>query len=126
MKRTIFEPDTGVEAQLKQLQQITGEDSSWLINTILSPTLTQMIDDGDTCVLSHFIGLLEFETKEDAMVVIKNYEAFVHRLREGGDRCYHPDAKPARTKQGQWEILFKSTLPSNHPLYMEDLDAKYQ
>jgi hypothetical protein len=118
--------DKDVANQLQYLHAITGEDISSLVNTILSPTLTQMIDDGDTGILSHFIGLLEFETKEEAMVVIKNYEAFVQRLREGGDQCYHPDAKPARTKQGQWEILFKSTLPSNHPLYMEDLDSKYQ
>jgi hypothetical protein len=85
-----------------------------------------MIDEGDTGILSHFIRLLEFETKEDAMVVVRNYEAFVQQLRDAGDYCYHDDAKPARTKQGQWEILFKSTLPSSHPLYMEDLDTKYQ
>jgi hypothetical protein len=104
--------DTDVAAQLRALHAITGEDVSCLANTILSSTLTQ-IDEGDTCVLSHFIRSQEFETKEHAMVVVKNYEAFVQNLKDGGCHCYHDDAKPARTKQGQWEILFKSTHPFN-------------
>jgi hypothetical protein len=116
--------DKEVATHLQLLHEITGEDVSWLANEILSSPLSQ-IGDGDTCALSHFIGLQEFETKEDAMVVVRNYETFLQKLRDDGDRCYHPDAKPARTKQGQWQILFKSTLPSSHPLYMEDLDSKY-
>ena len=118
--------DKDVADQLRAYNAITGEDISSIVNTILSPTLTQMIDEGDTGILSHFIRLQEFETKEDAMVVVQNYESFVQKLKDAGDRCYHDDAKPARTKQGQWEILFKSTVPSSHPLYMEDLDTKYQ
>jgi len=82
---------------------------SELVNVLLDWPLTQIVDDHDSGLLQ---PVLQYDTKEEALNVIARYESFVS---EDGSGVYHSDAKPARTREGNWRILFKSIDPWDEP-----------
>jgi len=100
------EPDLG--EHLEKLCRITNLGAGEIISLILEPPLRQIIEDHDTGLLQDFIHPLVFDTKEEALAVIDGYERFIS---ESDNCCYDHDAKPARTRDGQWRILFRSTHP---------------
>jgi hypothetical protein len=108
---TTFDLEPDVADHLEKLCQITNLGSSELINLLLESPLRQTIGDGDTDLLQYCIQSSTYRDKEDALSIIARYESFVSELKYAGDTCYHPDAKPKRTREGDWEILFKSTHP---------------
>jgi hypothetical protein len=79
--------------------------------------LRQIIEDKDAQFLECCIRPFLYETEEEALAVIAGYERFVS---ENEDACYVADAKPARTRDSSWKILFKSI----HPWDAEE--ARYQ
>jgi hypothetical protein len=117
---TTFDLEPHIAEHLEKLCRITKVGSSELINLLLESPLEQVFGLGDTSFLQAYIQPFVHETKEEALAVISGYEAFVTELRDAGDTCYTADAKPARTRDGHWEILFKST----HPWDAEE--ARYQ
>lgn len=106
-----FSPEPEVAARLEKLCQVTNLELDELLNTILDSPLRQIIEDGDTGLLQAFIKPYRYLDKEDALAVIQNYERFVAELKASGDTCFDDDAKPARTSDGYWRVLFKSTHP---------------
>ena len=104
-----FDPD--IEDNIEKLRQITGLEFDELLNTLLRSPLKQIIADGDTGFLQRCIDPFQYDDKEGAMAVINGYNGFVAELQAAGDTCYHDDAKPARTSDGYWRVLFKSTHP---------------
>jgi hypothetical protein len=103
-----YDAKPDVADHLEKLSQVTSVEISDLINILIGSLLSQIIEDHDTGLLQDFIHPLIFGTKEEALDIIARYESFVS---EDESSCYHPDAKPARTRDGHWEILFKSTHP---------------
>jgi hypothetical protein len=68
-------------------------------------------------LLQYCIQSSTYRDKEDALSIIARYESFVS---EDDSGCYHPNAKPRRTREGDWEILFRSTHP------WDEGEARYQ
>jgi hypothetical protein len=69
--------------------------------------LRQIVEDKDASFLQCCIQPFVYDTKEEVLEVIAGYERFVAE----SDGRYSDDAKPARTRDGYWKILFKSTHP---------------
>jgi hypothetical protein len=112
-----FDAEPDVADHLEKLSQVTSVEISDLINILIGSLLSQIIDHHDTGLLQDFIHPLLFDNKEEALAIIANYERFVSEDESG---CHHPDAKPRRTRDGDWEIVFRST----HPWDAEE--ARYQ
>jgi hypothetical protein len=110
MKLT-FSPEPEIAARLEKLCKITGLSIDQLLNTLLDDQTEQIVDDGDTNGIQWLLSPFNYDTKEAALGVIAGYDAFVAELKAAGDRCYHDQAAPTRTKDGQWELVFKSTDP---------------
>ena len=108
MHTITFTPDPDVADHLEKLCQVTNQGVGTLINILLAPFLRQLIEDRDSDFLQCCIPPFVYDTKEEALDIIARYESFVS---EDDSGCYHSDAKPARTRDGHWEILFKSTHP---------------
>jgi hypothetical protein len=103
-----FDAEPDVADHLEKLSRITNLGLNELINLLLESPLRQIIEDKDSDFLQCCIQPFVYDTKEEALAVIAGYERFVS---EDEDACYHSDAKPARTRDGHWEILFKSSHP---------------
>jgi hypothetical protein len=112
----IFEPNSENSERLEKLCQVTNLGVTELVNVLLDWPLTQIVDQHDSGLLQPVIQSFEYDTKEEALEIIARYERFIS---EDEPNIYHPDAKPARTRDGHWEIKFKSTHPS-------DEGARYQ
>ena len=102
-----FGPEPEVAECLEKLCLITNLDPSELINTLLASSLSQTIENNDSGLLQWLIRSFAYDTKEEALAVIAGYEGFISEPNAAG--VYHDDARPARTRDGHWEILFKST-----------------
>jgi len=99
-----------VADHLEKLCQITNLGVSDLVNVLLDWPLTQIVDHHDSGLLQPVLQSFEYDTKEEALAAIAGYERFVS---ESDDCCYDHNAKPARTRDGRWRILFKSTDPDD-------------
>jgi hypothetical protein len=106
MKTITFDPEPDIAEKLQTLSQVVNLGAGDLINVLLRSPLSQIVDDHDCGLLRPIFQSFEYDTKEEALAVIASYEGFIS---EDASRVYHPDAKPARTRDGHWEILFKST-----------------
>jgi hypothetical protein len=115
-----FDLDPHIAERLEKLCWITNLETGELINLLLESPLPNTIGDGDTDLLQYCIQSSTYRDKEDALSIIARYESFVSELKDAGDICYHRDAKPARTRDGYWEIEFKSTHPC------DEGEARYQ
>lgn len=105
-----FEPEPDVADQLEKLCQVANLEASEVINILIASPLNQIIEDRDAGLLRPIFQSFEFNAKEEALQAIAGYERFVS---EDDSFCYSDDAKPARTRDGHWEILFKSTHPDD-------------
>lgn len=114
---TTFDLEPRIAEHLEKLSQVTSVEISELINILIGWQLRQIIEHHDTGLLEMFIHPLVFDTKEEALDIIARYESFVSEDVSG---CYHPDAKPRRTRGGDWEVVFKSTHP------WDEGEARYQ
>jgi hypothetical protein len=103
-----FDAEPDLANHLEKLSQVTSVEISELINILIGSLLRQITEGHDTGLLQDFIHPLLFDTKEEALDIIARYERFVS---EDDSGCYHPDAKPRRTREGDWEVVFKSTHP---------------
>jgi hypothetical protein len=112
-----FDAEPDVADHLEKLCRITSLGAGELINILLDPPLRQIIKDKDSGFLQCCIQAFVYEAKEEALEAIARYERFISEDESG---CYHSDAKPARTRDGHWEILFKSTHP------WDEGEARYQ
>jgi hypothetical protein len=106
---TTFDLEPELAEHLEKLCWITNLGAGELINLILEPPLSQIIEDHDTYLLQGFIHPLVFDTKEEALDIIARYEHFDSEDEDSG--VYRYDVAPARTRDGHWEIKFKSTHP---------------
>jgi hypothetical protein len=106
----IFEPNPENAERLTKLCQVTNLGLSDLVNVLLDQPLTQIVDHHDSGLLRPVLQSFEYDTKEEALAVIAGYERFNS---ESDHFVYCDDAKPARTRDGRWEILFKSTHPDD-------------
>ena len=122
MRKTITITLEGeIAGHFEKLQAIMDATPSQLINELLADPLRQIVEEGDTNLLQRYLQAFRYTDKEEALAIIKRYETFVRETQEarGDNRVYHGDAKPARTSDGYWEVLFKSTNP-------DDDDARYR
>jgi hypothetical protein len=103
-----FTPEPDVAERLEKLCQAASLEVNEAINILLDSPLEQIIEQRDSCLLQCCIHPFVYDTKEEALSVIAGYKRFVS---EDDSRCYRSGAKPARTSDGHWEILFKSTHP---------------
>jgi hypothetical protein len=117
MKTIEFTPEPDIARRLEKLCQAASLEPNEAINILLDSPLEQIIEHRDSGLLRPFFQAVEFDTKEEALAEIAGYERFVS---EDEGFHYSDDAKPARTRNGRWEILFKST----HPWDAEE--ARYQ
>jgi len=103
-----FIPEPDIAERLKKLCQVTNLRLSELVNVLLDWPLTQIVDHHDSGMFQPILQSFEYNTKEEALAAIAGYERFSF----GNDHfVYCADAKPARTRDGHWEILFKGTHP---------------
>jgi hypothetical protein len=105
---TTFELEPELAEHLEKLCGITNLGTGELINTLLADPLRQIIEDGDAHLLQSCIQPFVYATKEEALETIARYKRFVS---EGDASVYHYDVAPRRTREGDWEILFRSTHP---------------
>jgi hypothetical protein len=117
MHTITFDAEPDVADRLEKLCQVTNQGAGTLINILLAPFLRQIIEYRDSDFLQCCIQPFAYDTKEEALDIVARYESFVSEDKSG---CYHSDAKPARTCDGHWEILFKSTHP------WDEGEARYQ
>jgi hypothetical protein len=113
-----FIPEPDISERLEKLCQAANLGVNEAINILLDSPLEQIIEHRDSGLLRPFFQSVEFDTKEEALAAIAGYERFISED-EGFD--YSDDAKPARTRDGHWEIKFKSTHP-----WDEAEGARYQ
>jgi integrase len=102
-----FDPEPDVAERLEMLCRITNLETGDLINNLLDSPLSQIIDDHDCGLLRPVLQSFEFDTKEEALAAIAGYDRFVS---EDEGFHYSDDAKPARTRDGRWEILYSRAL----------------
>jgi hypothetical protein len=105
-----FIPEPEIADRLKKLCQAANLEASEAINILLDSPLEQIIGQRDSSLLQGCIHPFVYDTKEQALETIAGYERFIS---ESDDGCYDHDAKPARTRDGHWRILFKSTDPDD-------------
>jgi hypothetical protein len=117
MATITFDAEPDVADHLEKLCRITNLGAGELINILLGPPLRQIIKDKDSGFLQCCVQPFVYGTKEEALDIIARYESFIS---EDGSGCYHPDAKPRRTRGGDWEVVFKSTHP------WDEGEARYQ
>jgi hypothetical protein len=91
MNSITFEREPDIAEWLTELTRITGETPSDLINLILDPWLRQAIANGDTGLLQSVLQSFEFETKEEALVMLDGYNRFVEKLKAHEGRMIHHD-----------------------------------
>jgi len=103
-----FDAEPDVADHLEKLCQAASLDVGEAINILLDSPLEQIIEGRDSSLLQCCIHPFVYGTKEEALAVIDGYERFIS---ESDNCCYDHDAKPARTRDGQWRILFRSTHP---------------
>jgi hypothetical protein len=120
VKSITFTAEPEIAERLEKLCRITKVGSSELINLLLESPLEQVFGLGDTSLLRAYIQPFIHETKESAVEVIAGYEAFAAELRAAGDTCCVADAKRRRTREDDWEVVFKSTHP------WDEGEARYQ
>jgi hypothetical protein len=82
-----FTPEPEIAERLEKLCEIANLDLNTLLNTLLSPTLDQIIGDGETSLLQMCIDPFTYDNKEDAFTVVCGYESFVAELKAAGDTC---------------------------------------
>ena len=107
-----FIPQPDIAQRLKKLCQVTNLEASEAINILLDSPLEQIVEGRDSSLLQSCIRPFVYDTKEQELETIAAYERFIS---EADDGCYDHDAKPARTRGGHWQILFKSTIPDEQP-----------
>ena len=105
-----FDPEPNVADRLEKLCQVTNQGAGTLINILLASPLWQTIETHDCDFLQCCIQPFVYDTKEEALEIIARYDRFIS---ENDHFVYCADAKPARTRDGHWEILFKSTYPDD-------------
>jgi hypothetical protein len=93
----------------KNFARAASLDVGQAINILLDSPLEQIIETRDSSSLQCCIHPFVYDTKEEALAVIAGYERFIS---ESDGCCYDHDAKPARTRDGHWRILFKSIDPN--------------
>jgi hypothetical protein len=107
-----FTPEPDIAERLERLCQVANLEPSEALNILIASPLEQIVEHRDSGLLLPFFQSFEFDTKEEALAAIAGYERFVS---EDEGFHYSDDAKPARTRNGRWEILFKSTYPDDQP-----------
>ncbi len=103
-----FIPEPEIADRLEKLCQAASLKISQAINILIDSPLELIIDHKDSYLLQCCIHPFLHDTEEEALAVIAGYERFVS---EDESSCYHSEAKPRRTSEGHWEIVFKSTHP---------------
>jgi hypothetical protein len=104
-----FIPEPEIADRLEKLCQVASLKVGEVINILLDSPLEQIIERRDSSLLQCCIHPFVYDTKEEALETIAGYERFIS---ESDDCCYDHDAKPARTRDGHWRILFKSIDPN--------------
>jgi hypothetical protein len=103
-----FDPEPEIAERLEKLCQAANLEVNDAINILLDSPLRADHRQRDSSLLQCCIHPFVYDTKEEALETIASYERFIS---ESHDGCYDHDAKPARTRDGHWKILFKSTHP---------------
>ncbi len=105
-----FIPEPEIAERLEKLCQVASLKANEVINILLDSPLEQIIEYRDSSQFQCCIQPFLYDTKEEALSAIAGYERFNS---ENDHFVYCDDAKPARTRDGHWEILFKSTDPDD-------------
>jgi hypothetical protein len=105
-----FIPEPEIADRLEKLCQAANLEVNDAINILLDSPLDQIIEQRDSSLLQCCIHPFVYGSKEEALETITRYKRF---FSESDDCCYDHDAKPARTQDGAWRILFRNTDPDD-------------